>query len=334
MKNMSTLNYKMADEIETLKTVIEQITSENNQMKIILEMKHTEWIEVEKNKASSTIKSTSVTSTPKSYAAVVSNSFKTLVDKHVTNESSNDGQTETSVESDNLNCPPENISSQSTIDQQSNKNESNVDNPNPIKKISSPPNVLLIGNSMVKHICQEKLSYAAKAKTTCKSYRGARIKEVHKNLQKDCGEGRTSKLPSIIVHVGTNDLVSDDVNTSVKEMEEVIVEAKLHAHNVAISSVVKRYDNKVPNSRVAHFNNLVHDLCKKHKITFIDNDNIDKSYLNRSNLHLNYNGDKALGKSLCSYLRSVKSRMSYTPDSHSLRQSRCYVSKQLLLRLY
>jgi hypothetical protein len=47
---MSTLNYKMADEIETLKTVIEQITSENNQMKIILEMKQTEWIEVEKIK--------------------------------------------------------------------------------------------------------------------------------------------------------------------------------------------------------------------------------------------------------------------------------------------
>jgi hypothetical protein len=48
MKNMSTLNYKMADETETLKTVIEQITSENNQMKIIPEMKQTEWIEVEK----------------------------------------------------------------------------------------------------------------------------------------------------------------------------------------------------------------------------------------------------------------------------------------------
>jgi hypothetical protein len=57
---------------------------------------------------------------------------------------------------------------------------------------------------MVKHICQEKLSYAAKAKTTCKSYRGARIKEVHNNLQKDCGEGRTSKLHSIIVHVHGN----------------------------------------------------------------------------------------------------------------------------------
>ena len=134
---------------------------------------------------------------------------------------------------------------------------------------------------MVKHNLSGKTILCSESEDYFKSYRGARIKEVHKNLQKDCGEGRTSKLPSIIVHVGTNDLVSDDVNTSVKEMEEVIVEAKLHAHNVAISSVVKRYDNKVPNSRVAHFNNLVHDLCKKHKITFIDNDNIDKSYLNR-----------------------------------------------------
>ena len=221
MKNVSTLKYKMGDEIETLKTVIEQITSENNQMEIILEMKQTEWIEVEKNKASCTIKSTSVTSTPKSSAAVVSNSFENLVDKHVTNESSNDDLPETSVESDNLNCSPENISSQSTIDQQSNKNESNVDNPNPIKKISSPLNVLLIGDSMVKHICQAKLSYAANAKTTCKSYRGARIKEVHKNLQKDCGflvkEEHQSCTALLFMCMGTNDLVSDDVNTSVKK---------------------------------------------------------------------------------------------------------------------
>ena len=48
---MSTLNYKVADEIETLKTMIEQITSENNQMKIILEMKQTEWIEGEKKQS-------------------------------------------------------------------------------------------------------------------------------------------------------------------------------------------------------------------------------------------------------------------------------------------
>lgn len=48
---MSTLNYKVADEIETLTTMIEQITSENNQMKIILEMKQTEWIEGEKKQS-------------------------------------------------------------------------------------------------------------------------------------------------------------------------------------------------------------------------------------------------------------------------------------------
>ncbi len=33
----------------------------------------------------------------------------------------------------------------------------------------------------------------------------------------------------------------------------------------------------------------------------------DQSMLNRSNLHLNHSGDKALGKTLCAYLRSIRS---------------------------
>jgi hypothetical protein len=41
-----------------------------------------------------------------------------------------------------------------------------------------------------------------------------------------------------------------------------------------------------------------------HKL--INNDDIDKSLLNGSNLHLNKAGDKALGGALCSYLKSSR----------------------------
>ena len=56
-----------------------------------------------------------------------------------------------------------------------------------------------------------------------------------------------------------------------EQMEELIVEAKGKAENVAVSSIIKRYDNKVQYSHILEFNHLIQELCKKHNITFIDN---------------------------------------------------------------
>ena len=138
--------------------------------------------------------------------------------------------------------------------------------------------------------------------TTCRCDRGAKIKDIHQNLLKDCSQQGSEKMHSIIIHAGTNNLTNDDLDTTAKEIENLIVDAKLKAKNFAVSSVITRYDNRVPHSRITKFNNLVHECCKKNNISFIDNSNIDRSMLNRSNLHLNNNGDKALGRSLCMYV--------------------------------
>jgi hypothetical protein len=50
----------------------------------------------------------------------------------------------------------------------------------------------------------------------------------------------------------------------------------------------------------------IYNLCTKHNINYINNDDIDKSLLNGSNLHLNKAGDKALGGTFCSYLKSSR----------------------------
>jgi hypothetical protein len=52
--------------------------------------------------------------------------------------------------------------------------------------------------------------------------------------------------------------------------------------------------------------NLVYNLCTKHNINYINNDDIDNSLLNGSNLHLNKAGDKALGGAFCSFLKSSR----------------------------
>ena len=306
-------NNKMADEIDMLKNVIERISNDNEKMRSVLDMQQNEWVTIEKKSSSNT--NTIPTFTPRSYAAAVSNSFSTLQD-HTSTESpdeSNQVSLETSFDTN---------SSKHEKDANNKSINDKVDNDTPTKSSQRSRKdaavSLVIGDSMTKHINNEKLSYAAKVKTVCKTYRGAKIKEVHQHLQKDCGE---NKLQSIILHVGTNNLVSDDARMAAEQMEELIVEAKDKAENVAVSSIIKRYDNKVQHSHILEFNHLVQELCKKHNITFIDNSNIDKTMLNRSNLHLNYNGDRALGKTFCFYLRSVRPDNA-SNNGHYFRQDR------------
>ena len=74
----------------------------------------------------------------------------------------------------------------------------------------------------------------------------------------------------------------------------------------AVSGAIKRYDGKVNNRKIDYYNKLAHDLCSKHKITYLDNSYIGKSLLNRSNPHLNRDGDKALGRAICTYLKSTR----------------------------
>ena len=66
-------------------------------------------------------------------------------------------------------------------------------------------------------------------------------------------------------------------------MEKLITDVKVHSDKVAASAVIKQYDGKVRASKIIEYNELLHNLCIKHKIAYIDNDciNADWSHLNR-----------------------------------------------------
>jgi hypothetical protein len=81
--------------------------------------------------------------------------------------------------------------------------------------------------------------------------------------------------------MGTNNLASEEPEEVASKMDGLIKDLKGHAKKIAISSVIKRYDNRVPASKITQ------NLCMKHNTTFLDNDHIDRSLLDRSNLHLN-----------------------------------------------
>jgi hypothetical protein len=89
-------------------------------------------------------------------------------------------------------------------------------------------------------------------------------------------------------------------------MDGLMKDLKDHAKKIAISSVIKKYDNRLPASKITRFNIFVKNLCMKDNTTFLENDHIDRSLLSRSNLHLNQQGDRVLGSVFCTNLKSFR----------------------------
>ena len=97
----------------------------------------------------------------------------------------------------------------------------------------------------------------------------------------------------IIIHCGTND-IENEINT-VKKIKKLVKEidkyVKQNLPKVVISSLIKRY-HKDCNGDIAGINEKL--FCNSKGLSFIDNNNIDRSCLNKGKLHLNRRGSSYL----------------------------------------
>ena len=306
-------NNKMAAKIDILEMIIDDIAKENTQMKSVLGIKQNKWCTVvEGNGKKSNEK-------PPANRSVVqlSNPFEVLEveDTTVNNDDIELTQSDKTRETNQSEAIPQHQSSS-----QSNT-PSEVCEAKPSTDNNKATGVLVIGDSMIKNIKTSKISFAAKTRATCRTYRGAKINKIHENLNNEWPE-KEPIFHGTIIHAGTNDLVGESTEEAINDMEKLITDVKSKPNNVAISSVTERFDHQVPPSKVNEFNNLLNNLCQKHDIEFINNNQIDKTMLNGSNLHLNRNGDKVLGKSFCDYFRSIRLNKHYTSNHNDTRNFR------------
>ena len=111
---------------------------------------------------------------------------------------------------------------------------------------------------------------------------------------------------AIILNCGTNDILNE-INTLkklkkfLKEIEGYDTHKKPH---VVISSLIKRYDQDF-NEDIKSINEKIQSLCKSKGLSFIDKSNIDKSCLNRSELHLNRRGSSFLANNFKKFVNSL-----------------------------
>ena len=119
----------------------------------------------------------------------------------------------------------------------------NIRNQHDVKK------TLVIGDSMVKHIDGNKIARAGKRKAICHSYSGETVGQIQNKIQKYWAE-ESQGYDTVILHVGTDDLVHRECQQVAEEMEKFITDVKVHADKVAASGVIKRYDGKIRASKI------------------------------------------------------------------------------------
>ena len=110
------------------------------------------------------------------------------------------------------------------------------------------------------------------------------------------------KPNKIIIHVGTNDLISDDnMLNNVKKITELVKE-ETPATKLAFSSIIIRKDREDLFERIKIINSHLLQYCNQHDVGFIDNSNIAESCLDISNVHLNRKGNSLLAKNFLNHI--------------------------------
>ena len=115
----------------------------------------------------------------------------------------------------------------------------------------------------------------------------------------------------VIVHCGTND-IPNNINT-VKKIKKLVKEIEENNHEnipqVVISSIIKRYDQDY-NEEIQSINDKLQRFCTSKGLSFIDNNNIDKSCLNKGKFHLNRRGSSFLANDFKKFVKYVQIFMS------------------------
>ena len=127
--------------------------------------------------------------------------------------------------------------------------------------------VLLIGDSMIKAIEEQKFSKSQSVKKSCS--RGAKITAIKDQLTPVL---QHTAYDSVIIHAGTNDLNEshpEDVITGLTEMAEEAIKIR-PSIKVSVSGLISQRDENA-NEKIMHINHTMKAVCISRGWLFIDN---------------------------------------------------------------
>ncbi len=128
---------------------------------------------------------------------------------------------------------------------------------------------------------------------------------------------KAEKPTSVIIHLGTNNIASSFVDTSLNVFKSLMDQILNVDQNikVAVSSLITQR-NYAHLFWIKEFNARLSDMCIMNNWTYIANDNIDCAYLARDGLHLNRAGVSLLARNYISYIQGLSSQDFHMPPFH------------------
>ena len=145
--------------------------------------------------------------------------------------------------------------------------------------------VFIVGDSKMKNITGTEISRANTIKMI--PHPGATTVDICNYIKPEL----RYKPDVIIIHCGTND-IENEINT-VKKIKNLVKEIdeydKQNPPKVVIISLINRHDQDF-NDDIADINEKRQGFCNSKGLSFIDNNNIDRSCFSKGKLHLNRQG--------------------------------------------
>ncbi len=182
----------------------------------------------------------------------------------------------------------------------SSNQEHNDDVPRANNTNSTRSNVIIAGDSLVKHLKGFKMSKTG-ARVSVSTFSGCKTSDMADHIKPVLRK----KPHKLILHVGTNSLKDHETPTScAQEIMELAESIKSNAPNteLLVSGLITRTDDENSTRNVSRVNSELKRLCTRSKLTFIDHSNISSNELNRSKLHLNKVGTKVLASNFIKHI--------------------------------
>ena len=143
---------------------------------------------------------------------------------------------------------------------------------------------LIIGDSMLYGINEERLSGKRKHNIKVRVFPGATVDDMYDILKPLIGKSPKN----IILHVGTNNTPNETSRSVLNKLLALksFIEKELPESKVIISNIINRFDNAKATLTVSRLNEHLNSL----KLDVIDNRNISIDLLGKKGLHLNSKG--------------------------------------------
>ena len=165
--------------------------------------------------------------------------------------------------------------------------------------------VVVLGDSMTKLLNGWEMAkkLEANCKVFVKTFSGATV-----SCMGDYMKPSLRNPPDhFILHVGTNDLGSDKSPTEIgKSIVNLACQLKNEKHDVSVSTIIIRADDKKLNDKGIQVNLHLKELCKEKNIFLIDHaKKIKVQHLNKGKLHLTRHGSKVLSNNFTNHICKV-----------------------------